>query len=101
MLSPDMAEDLTGKPLQDDTGEVVGDIEEVFPNRGDDTPAWAAVNAGAPSVVVPLVGAAPTGDGGVKVGFHRDAILEAPAPAASGLDNDAQKALWAHYGISD
>ena len=101
MLDATNAADLPGKPLHDSTGEALGAIVEIFLNTGDDTPAWAQVDAGDRTVVVPLLGAELAGDGGVRVDFARDAILEAPDVGEHGLDNDAQKALWAHYGLSD
>ncbi len=100
MLDPATASGLPGTPLQDPTGEVIGDIEEVFLLPADGSPAWARVNAGDRTVVVPLLGAETTA-GAVRAAFPRDAILEAPAPRSDGLDEETRQALHAHYGITD
>ena len=100
MLTPDMAADLPGQMLQDASGAPVGAIDEVFLNTGDDTPAWAAVRADDRTVVVPLVGAEAVA-GGIRAAHDAEQIRAAPAAGPGGLDNDAQQALFAHYGLSD
>ena len=101
MLDPATASGLPGTPLQDATGEVIGDIDEVFVLPADGSPAWARVSAGDRTVVVPLIGAERTADDAVRATFARDAILEAPAPRSDRLDEDTRQALQAHYGITD
>ncbi len=100
MLDPATASGLPGTPLQDATGEVIGDIEEVFLLPADGSPAWARVDAGDRKVAVPLLGAEATA-GAVRAAVARDAILEAPAPRSEGLDEETRQALHAHYGITD
>jgi len=100
VLSPDQAADLPGVAVLDPADEELGTVDEVFLDAGDDQPQWVAVLMEEGRFVVPLVGAEFDGEG-LRVGYPRDLVIEAPEVGGETIGPDAQTELYAHYGLTD
>lgn len=94
--------DWEGQTLLDRDGEKVGTIKDIFVVEEAGGPEWALVKLGrikGHTTLVPLTQAQPVGDG-VKIGYEKDAISEAPEVDADGEPSEQQvNALYRHYGI--
>jgi hypothetical protein len=97
-LTGDQLEELWGHPVWSRDGEVIGTLEDVFPEQGGNRPRWLGV---APSgcrrlVLVPLEGAFVATDG-VAIAYTRAIVSEAPALGAPDLDDDTARRLDAYW----
>jgi uncharacterized membrane protein YqjE len=94
--------DWEGQTLLARDGEKVGTIKEIFVVEEAGGPEWALVKLGrikGRTTLVPLTQAQPV-DAGVKIGYEKDAISEAPEVDADSEPSEQQvNALYRHYGI--
>ncbi len=100
MPDEDQIAELRGQTLLDVSEQEVGRVEEIFLVPGDDQPAFAAVSLEGRRVVVPL-DEADISDGRITVRYDREAIEGAPEADGEALDPELERAVFAHYGISD
>jgi hypothetical protein len=100
MLSPDDAAALEGATVFDPADEEVGILADLYLDAGDDQPAWASVDREGRRVMVPLDGAERDGET-LRVRYDLAVIAEAPEAGGDALGPDAQRALLAHYGLTD
>jgi hypothetical protein len=88
--------------MVDRNGHHIGQIEAIYLDYETDAPEWALVRHGrfgSRPTFVPLEGAV-ADEGTVRAPFMEDAVREAPDVAPEDeLSEDAEVALYRHYGI--
>jgi uncharacterized membrane protein YqjE len=88
--------------MLDRAGERIGRIEEIFLVEETGRPEWALVKLGrlkTHTTLVPLTSAQPVGEG-VKVGYNKRVVSDAPAVEAGEEPSEQQvNAVYGHYGI--
>jgi uncharacterized protein (TIGR02271 family) len=88
--------------LYDSNDAKVGTITDVYLDNDTREPEWALVRTGmfgTKESFVPLAGASTMGDG-VRVGFSKEQIKDAPRAEADGELSEAEEAeLYRHYGL--
>jgi hypothetical protein len=105
MAASASALDWEGQTLLDRDGDRIGKIEEIFLVEETGRPEWALVKLGrlkSHTTLVPLTSAQPADDG-IKVGFDKDVVDDAP-PIDAGGEEPSEQEVWAvyrHYGIDD
>ncbi len=89
--------------MLDRSGEKIGTIKEIYLVEETGTPEWALVKmglAGRRTTLVPISGAQPT-DKGVRAGYDKALVSDAPAvDAKAELSDEQVAAIYRHYGIS-
>ena len=105
MAAPQSALNWEGQTLLDREGEKIGRIEEIFLVEETGRPEWALVKVGrikSHTTLVPLTSAQAAGDG-VKIGFEKDVVEDAPPIDADGDEPSEQevRAVYRHYGIDE
>ncbi len=90
-----------GRRLENNDGDKIGTIEEIYLDRQTDEPEWLAVKTGllgSKISFVPIGQAASSGDA-VRVPFAKNQVNDAPSAEADGeLSEEEERALYAHYG---
>jgi sporulation protein YlmC with PRC-barrel domain len=105
MPAPRSALDWEGQTILDRDGDRVGRIEEIFLVEETGRPEWALVRLGrlkSRTTLVPLTDAKP-GDDGIRVGFGKDLVADAP-PIEADSDEPSERevsAVYRHYGIDE
>ena len=88
--------------MLDRSGEKVGTIQEIYLVEETGRPEWALVKTGrlrGRKTLVPISGARPTADG-VRAGYEKSVIDEAPAVADDEPSDELVAAVYRHYGIA-
>jgi len=92
-----------GQTLLDREGDKIGRIEEIFLVEETGRPEWALVKIGrlkGHTTLVPLSSAQPVEDG-VRIGFTKDVVGEAPQiDADEELSEQQVSPVYRHYGIA-
>ena len=90
-----------GLTLQDNDGDKIGEIADVYLDRQSGEPEWIAVTTGLFGTnvsFVPIAEARGTGDG-VTVPYEKSLVKDAPHADADGeLSPDEERRLYQHYG---
>ena len=94
--------DWEGQTLLDRAGEKIGTIEEIYLVEETGRPEWALVKLGRigrRTTLVPIGSATATADG-VRAGYEKSVVSEAPALDGDGDPSEEQvAAIYRHYGI--
>lgn len=95
-------EKLIGAKALDKSGDKIGKIDQIYLDNQSGAPKWAAVNTGLfglSSSLVPLAGAAVSGDD-LVVAPTKATVKDAPhLDADDGISAKQEDELYAHYGI--
>lgn len=95
-------EKLIGAKALDKGGDKIGKVDQIYLDNQSGAPKWAAVNTGLfglSSSLVPLAGAAVSGDD-LVVAPTKAAVKDAPhLDADDGISAKQEQELYAHYGI--
>ncbi len=102
-MPPASAFDWEGQTVVDRGGEKIGTIEEIYLVEETGRPEWALVKIGrlkSHTTLVPLMSAQAVSDG-IKVGYAKDKVAEAPEIEAGSEPSVAQvDAMYRYYGIA-
>ena len=104
MESETEAPDLTGAAVYSTDGAKLGIVDEVYVDRNTGEPEWVGLlGAGLlrlKPTLVPLQDASVTPEG-LVVPYSKEVIRSAPNVAADEIDEDAEIALYSHYGLDE
>ena len=93
-----------GRTIVDETGEKIGNFEEIYLDAETDRPEWAAVKPGLfgrGHLLVPLNEAQEQDEETLRVPFPKAHIENAPdVDADAELSQEEEARLYAHYGIA-
>jgi uncharacterized protein (TIGR02271 family) len=91
-----------GETLYDSEGSKIGEIVEIYADRGTGEPAWLAVKTGlfgSNISFVPLREAARSGDG-ISVPYDKWLVKDSPnVPADAEISPEEERRLWEHYSL--
>ena len=91
-----------GETLYDQEGSKIGEITEIYADRGTGDPAWLAVKTGlfgSNISFVPLQGAA-RAEEGIRVSYDKSHVKDAPnVPADAEISPEEERRLWEHYSM--
>jgi hypothetical protein len=98
-LTGEQLDELWGHPVWSRDGELLGSLEDVFPEHGGHRPRWLGVGSGVPAgglLLVPIEGAYIAADG-VAVAHTRDVVDGAPELHESNLDDATARELRRYW----
>jgi uncharacterized protein (TIGR02271 family) len=91
-----------GETLYDSEGSKIGEIVEIYADRGTGEPAWLAVKTGmfgSNISFVPLREAVRS-EGGISVPYDKGLIKDSPnVPADEEISPEEERRLWEHYSL--
>ncbi|HEV2774155.1 MAG TPA: PRC and DUF2382 domain-containing protein [Solirubrobacteraceae bacterium] len=91
-----------GETLYDRDGSKIGEIVEIYADRGTGEPAWLAVKTGlfgSNISFVPLHEAARSEDG-IRVPYDKSHVKDSPnVPADAEVSPEEERRLWEHYSM--
>ena len=91
-----------GETLYDREGSKIGEIVEIYADRGTGEPAWLAVKTGlfgSNISFVPLHEAARSEDG-IRVPYDKSHVKDSPnVPADAEVSPEEERRLWEHYSM--
>ena len=91
-----------GETLYDGEGSKIGEIVEIYADRGTGEPAWLAVKTGlfgSNVSFVPLREAARSEDG-IRVPYDKGHVKDSPnVPADAEVSPEEERRLWEHYSL--
>ena len=103
MLTLQDVQTMRGQDLQDNDGDKIGSIADIYLDRQTGEPEWLAVKTGmfgSNLSFVPIREARSTGDA-VTVPYEKAKVKDAPNVEADGeLSEAEEQRLYEHYGIS-
>ena len=91
-----------GAPVYSSDGDKIGKIEEVFHDYETREPEWVGIGTGllgTKRVLVPVEGADLRPDG-LFVPYSKDEIKASPDIDADEIDEETERGLYSHYGLS-
>jgi membrane protein len=95
--------DWEGQPMLDRSGDELGTIEEIYLVEETGRPEWAVVRLsglGRRRTLVPLAGAAPTGNG-IRAAYEKRVVKDAPGIGGDTEPSVQQVAsVYRHYGLA-
>jgi uncharacterized protein (TIGR02271 family) len=100
-LSIEEFQHLRGADVCSQEGEKIGSVEEVYVDYETQRPEWIGLGTGffgTKRVLVPVEGAT-LGDDQITVPYARDHVKDAPDMDADEIDQESERALYAHYGL--
>jgi uncharacterized protein (TIGR02271 family) len=92
---------LRGADVCSQEGEKIGSVEEVYIDYETQRPEWIGLGTGffgTKRVLVPVAGAS-LSDDRVTVPYGKEHVKDAPDMDADEIDPEAERALYAHYGL--
>lgn len=94
-------ETMKGSTVYDSNGDKIGSVEEVYVDYQTSEPEWIGLGTGllgTKRVVVPAATADAQEDG-IAVPYSKDQIKDAPDVDGDSISQEAESALYAHYGL--
>jgi hypothetical protein len=98
-LTGEQLDELWGHPVWSRDGQLLGSLEDVFPEHGGHRPRWLGIGTGALAgrlALVPIEGAYIAADG-VAVAHTRDVVELAPELYESNLDDATARELRVYW----